>query len=238
MQQGDPEFVARVPVRARAGCCDSLGLCSDPWRVWARVCVRVRAFLACGHSHPRLPRDLGRSLTWRQGAGAVRAPFPGGCGVGGLGAPRGAPEDMELGAVVLPLRAVGDLGTRLGDQRRRTALCSRVPSHPLRLPRARPRRSPSRTPTLQAPSPWCSRPGSGGADKGGAQQGKRSGFSRHPMKKRQNLRVHLGPCCKDELIVYAAGPGPGTAVSIHCCWHIESGRATSPVSVFFCLARG
>lgn len=76
------------------------------------------------HAHPTQCRFWSwtwRPLTWCQGAGARGALRPGSCGLGVCGVPRRGREDVELGAVVLILRAVGNLGTawalRGGGQR-------------------------------------------------------------------------------------------------------------------------
>ena len=61
--------------------------------------------------------DVGRPLTWCQGAGVVGAHWPGGHGLSIPRAPLRGGIDVELRAVVLPLMAVGNLGTGVKAQR-------------------------------------------------------------------------------------------------------------------------
>lgn len=76
-------------------------------------------------------RDVRRPLTRGQGAGAGGAHSPGGCRLHVLRASRRLQGDMELRAVVLPLGAVGSLGTGAGAQRRWTGNPNCLtPSHP------------------------------------------------------------------------------------------------------------
>lgn len=100
-----------------------------------------------------------RPLTWCQGPGAPGALRRGSCRPGVRWTPRRGREDVELRAVVLPVRAFCNLGT--GPALRGGDCCPRAarPLPPASLLWGLPPYSPSRAPLFRSPSPCRLRPG-------------------------------------------------------------------------------